>query len=178
MEESWRRYHKFLGFLKFVFTLNSQLPIERLEVSIASPEGEWREPRKCQRLVPSRTIRPDIFFQTASRSCLSAMKRILNFSSWTTESTVERSLKESEPAKGKFIIDHCLLISFLIVNRLRIVQRAKELNVRLTNAQAKSKKESTEWAFWWAKTVLLFTSDLHYRKAMFKTECAHCKGKS
>merc|ERR1711939_1212370 len=28
--------------------------------------------------------------------------------------------------------------------RLRIVQRAKELNVRLTNAQAKSKKESTE----------------------------------
>merc|ERR1712188_156547 len=28
--------------------------------------------------------------------------------------------------------------------RLRIVQRAKELNVRLTNAQAKAKKESTE----------------------------------
>ena len=30
--------------------------------------------------------------------------------------------------------------------RLRIVKRAKELNVRLTNAQAKAKKESTEWA--------------------------------
>merc|ERR1711934_1048390 len=28
--------------------------------------------------------------------------------------------------------------------RLKIVQRAKELNVRLTNAQAKAKKESTE----------------------------------
>mmetsp|Transcript_17480 Transcript_17480/g.29422 ORF Transcript_17480/g.29422 Transcript_17480/m.29422 type:complete len:82 (-) Transcript_17480:157-402(-) len=28
--------------------------------------------------------------------------------------------------------------------RLRIVQRAKELNVRLTNAQAKAKKESAE----------------------------------
>merc|ERR1712083_553184 len=28
--------------------------------------------------------------------------------------------------------------------RLRIVQRCKELNVRLTNAQAKAKKESTE----------------------------------
>ena len=28
--------------------------------------------------------------------------------------------------------------------RLRIVQRAKELNVRLTNGQAKAKKESTE----------------------------------
>merc|ERR1711934_607693 len=31
-----------------------------------------------------------------------------------------------------------------VSKRLRIVQRAKELNVRLTNAQAKSKKESTE----------------------------------
>ena len=28
--------------------------------------------------------------------------------------------------------------------RLRIVQRAKEMNVRLTNANAKAKKESTE----------------------------------
>ena len=28
--------------------------------------------------------------------------------------------------------------------RLRIVQRAKELNVKLTNAQAKAKKESAE----------------------------------
>ena len=28
--------------------------------------------------------------------------------------------------------------------RLRIVQRAKELNVRLTNANAKAKKESSE----------------------------------
>merc|ERR1711865_512643 len=34
-----------------------------------------------------------------------------------------------------------------VAKRLRIVQRCKELNVRLTNAQAKSKKESTEWAF-------------------------------
>jgi len=34
--------------------------------------------------------------------------------------------------------------------RLRIVARAKELNVRLTNAQAKAKKESTEWT-WWAQ---------------------------
>merc|ERR1712091_466040 len=31
-----------------------------------------------------------------------------------------------------------------VSKRLRIVQRAKELNVRLTNAQAKAKKESTE----------------------------------
>ena len=31
-----------------------------------------------------------------------------------------------------------------VAKRLRIVQRCKELNVRLTNAQAKSKKESTE----------------------------------
>jgi large subunit ribosomal protein L32e len=31
-----------------------------------------------------------------------------------------------------------------VSKRLRIVQRAKELNVRLTNAKAKSKKESTE----------------------------------
>ena len=31
-----------------------------------------------------------------------------------------------------------------INKRLKIVQRAKELNVRLTNAQAKSKKESAE----------------------------------
>merc|ERR1712070_931645 len=31
-----------------------------------------------------------------------------------------------------------------VSKRLRIVQRAKELNVRLTNAKAKAKKESTE----------------------------------
>ena len=31
-----------------------------------------------------------------------------------------------------------------VSKRLRIVQRAKELNVKLTNAQAKAKKESTE----------------------------------
>ena len=31
-----------------------------------------------------------------------------------------------------------------VQKRLKMVQRAKELNVRLTNAQAKSKKESTE----------------------------------
>ena len=31
-----------------------------------------------------------------------------------------------------------------VVKRLRIVQRAKELNVRLTNAQARAKKVSTE----------------------------------
>ena len=31
-----------------------------------------------------------------------------------------------------------------VSKRLRIVKRAKELNVRLTNAQAKAKKESTE----------------------------------
>ena len=31
-----------------------------------------------------------------------------------------------------------------VSKRLRIVQRCKELNVRLTNANAKAKKESTE----------------------------------
>ena len=31
-----------------------------------------------------------------------------------------------------------------VAKRLRIVQRAKELNVKLTNAQAKAKKVSTE----------------------------------
>ena len=34
--------------------------------------------------------------------------------------------------------------SISVSKRLRIVQRAKELNVRLTNANAKAKKESTE----------------------------------
>lgn len=32
--------------------------------------------------------------------------------------------------------------------RLRIVQRAKEMNVKLTNGAAKAKKESTEWSWW------------------------------
>ena len=31
-----------------------------------------------------------------------------------------------------------------VVKRLKIVQRCRELNVRLTNANAKAKKESTE----------------------------------
>ena len=158
--------------------MNSPIPTERLEVLIASPEEEWEEPRKCQKLVTSKTRRPDIYYQMASKRCLSAMKKILKFFSWTTESTVERSLKESEPAKGKFYHRWLSYHFFFYVFRLRIVQRAKELNVRLTNAQAKSKKESTEWAFWWAKTVLLFTSDLHYSKAIAFYECALCKGKS
>merc|ERR1711967_197578 len=47
-----------------------------------------------------------------------------------------------------------------VSKRLRIVQRAKELNVRLTNAKAKAKKESTEWAINTERTVVLFTIKL------------------
>ena len=121
----------------------SLIPTERSEVLIASWEEEWEVTRRKWKLVTSKIIRPDTCFQTASRSFWSPTRRTANSSSWTTELTAERSLKASASPRGKY---HFSPAHFYPSFRLRIVQRCKELNVRLTNAQAKAKKESTEWA--------------------------------
>ena len=126
-----------------LFKVCSLTPTEKWEVLIASPEEDSRELRRCLRSETSRKGRLDTLFPTDSRSCWSQTNRILNYSSWTTGSTAERSLRTSRLQRGK------QTFSFLFaVFRLRIVQRAKELNVRLTNAQAKAKKESAEWDSW------------------------------
>ena len=133
---------------------------ERSVVLIASLEEEWRVLRKCQRSVASRTTRHVTCFQTVSRSSSSATRKILKFSSWTIGPTAVKLTKPLDPKRGKsrvylLYVEHALI--FIYCFRLRIVQRAKELSVRLTNGTAKSKKESAEWASEQERTVVLFT---------------------
>ena len=56
----------------------------------------------------------------------------------TNESDIEMLLMNNRVYCGE------IAQGISVQKRLRIVQRAKELNVKLTNAQAKAKKESTE----------------------------------
>ena len=144
----------------FLCLFYSPIRTERCVVLIASPEEEWRERKKCQRSVASKTIRRDISSQMVSRNSWLATKKILSFFWWTTKFTAERSPRKLVSARGKYYFDLFYITRFYCWCRLRIVQRAKELNVRLTNAQAKSKKESTEWANSTEITVVLFTTEV------------------
>ena len=56
----------------------------------------------------------------------------------TSESDIEMLLMNNRVFCGE------IAQGISVSKRLRIVQRAKELNVKLTNAQAKAKKVSTE----------------------------------
>lgn len=67
---------------------------ERSAVLIASPEEEWRVRKRCQKLVASKTKRPDILCQTDSRNCSFHARKTSSFSSWTTELIAEKLLKE------------------------------------------------------------------------------------
>ena len=103
----------------------------------------------------SKTRRPDTCSDLASRRCSSETKKTLKCSWWTTAPMPPKLPTASPLRPGKsfhspyYLYGH-LWLRFVIVWSFRkaIVARAKELNVRLTNAQGKLKKVSAEWAGW------------------------------
>lgn len=136
-------------------------PGESQEVWTLARDAASEERSEDQRSEESKIKRRDTSLPPAWRSSSSETKVKLNCSSWTTELTAARLPKTSQPLRGMWLhhfdflcaqsINH--LYSFnhshlmpSLCHRLAIVKRAKELNVRLTNGQAKLRKVSAEWA--------------------------------
>ena len=127
-----------------------ELPTVLILESVVSSEATRPSPP----LVMALIRRPATSCLMDSESCSSAMRRTSTFCSWTTEPTAERFPPPSQPRPGKNSFFRSLLFLCcvdpyrvpLCLCRKAIVQRAKELNVRLTNGTAKLKKQSNEWA--------------------------------
>merc|ERR1712166_635892 len=104
-------------------------------------KDSWRKPRgvDCfqRRRFRGNIINPKIGFQQARKTrhmLPSGFRKLLI----RNEKDIELLLMNNRTYCGE------IAQGISPGKRLRIVARAKELNVRLTNAQAKAKKESTE----------------------------------
>ena len=140
--------HSFSCFIELAFYRNpGELPTVSILESVVSSEATKPSPP----LVMALIRRPAMSCQMDSESSSSETRRTSNCCWWTTESTAVRSPTLSPPRPGKhrlwlpFCPSFDSLTRFLPFFRKAIVQRAKELNVRLTNGTAKLKKQSNEW---------------------------------
>ena len=121
---------------------------ENLEVLIALPDVSSAVPSVCPSSEANNVPRPDTCSPVASERCSSATSPTVSSSSWTTELTVPRLPRTSVLPRGKktnHLKSFYLTRAFVRHYRLRIVNRCRALNVRVTNAQAKLRKVSNEW---------------------------------
>ena len=125
-----------------------ELPTVLILESVVSSEATKPSPP----LVMALIRRPATSCLMDSESYSLETRRTSNCCSWTTEFTAVRSPTLSPPRPGKHFLwlpfrpSFDSLTRFLPFFRKAIVQRAKELNVRLTNGTAKLKKQSNEWS--------------------------------
>ena len=122
-------------------------PMVSILESVVSSEATKPSPK----LVMALIRRHATSYLMDSESSSLETRRTSNCCWWTTEFTAVRSppLSPARPGKHCFWLPFCpffdSLTRFLPFCRKAIVQRAKELNVRLTNGTAKLKKQSNEW---------------------------------